>query len=323
MTYVWNSRLMGDVFVLPGAVADEHLRLAGSAQLKILLWCARHAGRFDERECAKAIGISPADCADALQFWLQTGVLCPAEGDDRAPQKPPEPAPQKTVTLPVATARPAPVKPRLDEVIARQEQSADFAALVDTVSARLGKPLSHGDVATLLYLYDTAGLPAEVIVMITVWAVSGGKGNMRYIEKMALDWADRHIVTMEAAERELFRLEQRQSAVDRVRDMFSITAPPTFAQAEMAYRWLVEWGMADEMIRAAGDQCLKRCEKFSYAYVNKIVERWHAEGITTPQALEKTPAKGKKRPTSFDLDAYDEIALRYTPVYDKPEGKEH
>ncbi len=35
----WNS-----VFAVPSAVVDEHIKLAGSAQLKVLLWVLRHAG---------------------------------------------------------------------------------------------------------------------------------------------------------------------------------------------------------------------------------------------------------------------------------------
>lgn len=56
---------------------------------------------------------------------------------------------------------------------------------------------------TLLYLYDTAGLPAEVILMVIEYAVGAGKYHMRYIEKVALDWADRGIDTIDKAEQHL------------------------------------------------------------------------------------------------------------------------
>ena len=65
---------------------------------------------------------------------------------------------------------------------------------------------------TLLYLYDTAGLPAEVILMVIEYAVDGGKYHMRYIEKVALDWADRGIDTIDKAEQYLCRLDRRRQA---------------------------------------------------------------------------------------------------------------
>lgn len=331
MTYFWNPRLMGDVFVLPSDIVDKHLRLAGSAQLKILLWCSRHGhGAFDPQACSQALGLSPADCADALQYWLQTGVLL---ADGQAPSQPaaPEPpAPQETagalrpaaIVMPPASARPGAVKPQLGEVLERREQSGDFAALLDTVSARLGRPLSHGDMATLLYLFDTAGLPAEVIVMVAVYAVSLGKAksNMRYIEKVALDWADKGIVTIDTAEKELCRLERRRQATEQVQLAFGLTQSPTMAQSDTAYKWLWEWNLSMDLIRLAGEQGMEKCKgKFNFNYVDKILEHWYADGLTTVELVnqETAPVKSRRprKTTSFDVDAYDEMALRYTPVY--------
>lgn len=327
MTYYWNPRLMGDVFVLPSDIVDKHLRLAGSAQLKILLWCARHGhGEFDAQACSAALGLSPADCADALQYWLQTGVLL-ADGEAAPPELPvqtdvPVPPRPAAIVMPTATARPVAVKPQLQEVLDRREQSGDFAALLDTVSARLGRPLSHGDMATLLYLFDTAGLPAEVIVMVAVYAVTLGKSksNMRYIEKVALDWADKGIVTIDAAEKELCRLERRRQATEQVQLAFGLTQSPTMAQSDTAYKWMWEWDMPMELIRLAGEQGIEKCKgKFNFNYVDKILEHWHADGLTTTAQVNQAAAPAKtsrsRKATSFDVDAYDEMALRYTPVY--------
>ena len=330
MSYVWNPGMLGNVFVLPGTIVDDHLRLAGSAQLKILLWFARQGGTFDLAACAAAVGLPPADCLDALQYWVQTGVITAVDEGTPQPTVTPAPTPAPTPAVtptaaPTGQARPSAVKPQLKEVLARQAQSADFATLLDTVSARLGKPLSHGDTSTLLYLFDTAGIPAEVIVMVAVYAVSIGKGNVRYVEKMALDWADRDILTMEAAERELCRLEQRRQATEQIQTAFGLTANPTYSQSDAAYRWLVEWQMPMELIELAAKQCLEKCEKFQYNYVNKILEHWHADGVTTAEQATDTPKKAGKtrRATSFDLDAYDEMALKCTPVYSskKKEGR--
>ncbi len=330
MTYTWNSRLLGDVFVLPGDIVDHHLRLAGSAQLKILLWCARCGkGTFDPQACADAIGLPAADCLDALQYWIQTGVLSVEEGETAASQPeegvpsgktapaslPPAPA---AIVMPTAKARPAPVKPQLKEVLARREESGDFAALLDTVSARIGRPLSHGDMSTLLYLFDTAGLPAEVIVMVVVYAISLGKSNMRYIEKVALDWADRDITTIDAAEKELCRLERRRQATEQIQQAFALSGNPTFSQADAAYKWICEWNMPMELIQLAGEQCIQKCKKFNYNYVGKVLEHWHADGVTSVEQARQAsgaPRSKTRRPTSFDVDAYDEMALRYTPVY--------
>lgn len=59
MTIRWNPEALDEVFALPAQVVDRHIRLAGSAQLKVLLWLARAGrGTFDADACAAAIGLS-------------------------------------------------------------------------------------------------------------------------------------------------------------------------------------------------------------------------------------------------------------------------
>lgn len=110
MEYRWNPGVMTRVFALPAAVVDEHIRLAGAKQLKVLLWLSCHGeGRFDAEACAAAIGGSPADCGDALQYWVECGLLLPAEA---APSRPAPPA-RAPAEPPVPPPAPAPVpRPR-------------------------------------------------------------------------------------------------------------------------------------------------------------------------------------------------------------------
>lgn len=72
----WNS-----VFAVPASLVDSHMRLAGAVQLKVLLWCLRHAGEETSAQAmAEAIGASPADIRDAMQYWVQTGLLRETDG---------------------------------------------------------------------------------------------------------------------------------------------------------------------------------------------------------------------------------------------------
>lgn len=324
MEYRWNPGAMTRVFALPAAVVDEHIRLAGAKQLKVLLWLSCHGeGRFDAEACAAAIGGSPADCGDALQYWLECGLLLPAEEEAQAqpPVPPPAPAP---------APRPRAVKPQFKEVLARQKENESFACLLQDVSARLGRPITHGDMETLLYLFDTAGLPAEVILMVVGYAVAAGKMNMRYVEKVALDWADRGIDTIPAAEQYLCDLEKRDAAASRVRRVLGLERPLTVGQAEMAQKWLTVWNMPDELLQLAAAQCIERTGKFNAAYVDKILESWHLDGIDTKEKAEaaQSPKKGRAKSaalpvedSSLDLDEYEKRVLQYVPVFETREKK--
>lgn len=348
MDYRWNPDQMTEVLALPAALVDRHIRLAGSAQLKVLLWLARAGkGHFDPEACGAAIGLSPADCTDALQYWVETGILqakgdAPAHeaGRQGAPLSPPmtaanvqsQPVASEKTAAYIATQnqtssprpRPAAVKPQLKEVIARQKASPEFDYLLQTASARLGKAISPGDMETLLYLYDTAGMPVEVILMVIEYAVAEGKTGMRYVEKVALDWADKGIDSISAAEQHLCRLERRRHAWDQVKTTLGLVQSGTAAQIDAAEKWIYEWHIQEDLLRLAHSQCVEKIGKFNSSYVDKILEHWRLDGIDTAEKalvlLEKAAQKGNNKPkreTSFDLDAYTEMEMNYTPVFHK------
>ncbi len=318
--YQWDPRALSRVIALPAAVAEQHLKLAGAIQLKVLLWYAANGGSFDAEICAKAVGYPAADCADAMQYWVAAGVLC-GQGD---PVPAPAPSPVSAVAAPSAPApRPKAVKPQMKEVIAAQKSSPEFAYLLDTVSARLGKPLPHGDMETLLYLFTTAGLPAEVILMAVGYAVQSDRFTMRYIEKIALDWADKGILTIAAAEEHLCYLEHCQQALLKVQTVCGLAAPlnATTTNLSLAEKWIFAWHISDGLLQAAQAICLEKTGKFDMRYVNRILENWHAQGITTADEAAALAAPAKKAGRRSEDDStpsdYEQMVEQYVPVYKK------
>lgn len=323
MDILWSRDCFAEVMALPAAVADDQLKLASKLQLKVLLWFARHAGKaVDTAACAAAIGEDPKECEDAFAYWIRCGILCQREAVSPAPASPAdapsagtaEAAAAAAVTVHPApvTPRPAAVKPQLNEVIARQKDNPQFAVLLDTVSARVGRPLSGGDMETLLYLFDSCGLPAEVIIMITGWAVGHDRSNLRYIEKMALDWCDRGITTIHAAEEQLCLMERRQKAVGQVEAALDIVLPhPTAVQTDAADRWINEWGFSAALLREAYARTAEKTGKFHVGYMNRILEGWHRDNITDPAQLDggAKPAK----PSALDTGGYEDMLVNYVP----------
>ena len=45
MDYQINPAALGAVFMVPCQVVDQHIKLAGAVQLKVLLWVMRHVGQ--------------------------------------------------------------------------------------------------------------------------------------------------------------------------------------------------------------------------------------------------------------------------------------
>ena len=237
----------------------------------MLLWFSRHGQDFDTAACAAALGMSEPECVGCLNYWVEKGILC---CDGVAVAAPAESAPVKQ-------ARPAAVKPVWKEVIAYQQEHKEFNAFLQEVSARLGRPLNHGDNATLLYLITTAGLSQTSVLLATAYAVSIDKASMRYIESLVLGWVDEDIVTPEQVDAKIRELTETRAAAEKVEKVLGLTRPLNAAQAKTAHKWLTVWCFSDAMLQHAQTLTLENCDKFSPAYMDKILERWHAEGIHT------------------------------------------
>lgn len=319
MTYKWNGDQLGAVFALPAAVVDETLRMAGVTQLKVLLWFARN-GTFDAEACAAKIGKPPAECEDAMRAWVDSGLLT-AEGEAAAPA--PAPAP--------AVAEPK-KRPGLPEVIQKQKSSADFDYLLKTAEQRLGRPITPGEMESFLFIYDTVGLPAEVILMILVDAVNKNKVRVKssfrsYLEKVAITWAEQGITTVPAAEAELCRQEKRRKVKEHIETLFGLVKPLTLLQLESAVRWEEEFRFSDEVLLTALAKCKEKTGAVNVNYIARILEGWYAEGITTAEQAKEAATPKKKsaaKPLLSDdsgtidtTDEYEQTVAQWRPVYKK------
>lgn len=327
MTYQWNGAALGGVFALPNTVADRALKMAGAAQLKVLLWWARH-GEFDESACAAATGLSPADCRDAMSFWCGAGVLERAGESENATVEETEKAPIPHTLPPAAEIR----RGQLPDALARQRSDPKFDCLLKTAEQRIGAPLTPGDMESFLYMYDQLGLPAEVIVMIVVNAVQEGKVHARssfrkYVERIAESWAREGIVTVAAAEALLCRRERIDAVGARMKQLFSLQRAPTLAAKEEAVRWFDEWGFSDEVLLIAAAKCREATGNFNANYMSRILESWYADGVTTPQQA-KEAAAPKRRAAGKPLLSesaekpaaqtdYEQALANWRPVYTK------
>lgn len=97
--------------------------------------------------------------------------------------------------------------------------------------------------------------------------------------------------------------------------------PLTAAQKETAEKWLHEWRMADGLIQLAAKLCQTKIGKLNLAYVDKILESWHLDGVDTlekARALVEKSRGGKAvqvENSSLNLDDYEKMVLDFVPVF--------
>lgn len=346
MEYSLDLGTWNQVFAVPTALVDRHLKLAGKEQLQAILWILRHAGeRFTKEMLAEALGISVDSALDALEYWQNMGLLA-GRGGDLHPLPQPEGAPAEAAEAaapvveapaiaveqaPVApVAEPAPKEPakpqrkhRLEKpdmayLVKRKEESEAIRFLLQEAESTLGL-LSPAMSSVLAASVDDYGLPAEVVAMLVHYAANIGKTDARYIDAVARDWAESSIFTIEAAEEKLQELSERRLAWSKVSSVAGLQKrTPTKKEEECAYRWVSEWKFSTDMIAAAYERCVDHTGKFSAAYMNKVLERWHRMGYTTVAAVEdaelKTAAAKQQQKSSYDIDE-----LERRSFFDVPE----
>ncbi|MBQ7957263.1 MAG: DnaD domain protein [Clostridia bacterium] len=327
MEYIINPVKWNTSFAVPSEVVDKYLRLAGSVQIKVLLWIMRHSA--DEKtieQMSDSIGVSAADCADALTFWVENGILIKSENIGSLDLKTSEEAEQeksvkKEVTPVVNTPKILPeieaVKPTAEQIAARGCESEEIRFLFNEAQSRMGKTIGHDGQAVLLMMHDSYGLPVEVIVTIIEYCVSVGKTSTSYISKIGKDWGEREIDTLEKADEVISELKAADEMWNEFRIKTGISTPrPTSAQMKYLNVWKNQYNFSMDMVFLAYEESANNIQKISFPYMDKVLQNWHKEGIKTPADVNKAkqerllqatkPAakqeKVQKKKSSYDID---------------------
>lgn len=320
---LWN----GGVFAVPAEIVDRHIRLCGGASLKILLVMLRQGGvPADAAALAGTVGLSPADAADALNYWTEAGVLfcadqpVPAVGPaETEPPSPPAaaadigqaPAQPQAAPVPLPAARPR--YPR-DEVTQIVDGDRVLKGLVHETQTILGKVLTSVDLDVLVGLYSYYNLPAHFIITLVQYCASIGKRSMAYVEKTAAGWLEQGI-DGDTVDAHVERLTKQRAAEGKVASAFGISGRNLVPkEKEMIRRWTVEYGFPLEVIVCAYEISVERTGKLAFRYIDGILTSWNKKGIRTLEAAQQDAdstksAKDAKTPRDYDLDRMNRMIL--------------
>lgn len=342
----WSS-----VFAVPSKIVDEGLKFSDGVKLKVLLYVLRNSGNeITDSDISAATGVNVTDIPEALDYWVSMGILQKSENEYKPVQTVSDEKENynsvteifsnnnsieeikeeiytnkenKEVTVEEISSEVESAKQRFtvtrpqkpDYVFTSQRLAVDekLKILVGEAQTALGKVLSNSDIATLLMLKDTCGLPLDVIIMLIQYCISIDKGNMRAIEKIGIGWADEGIDTLEAADDKIRRVKQMNKNFSIVSSAFGLknVGSPTKKQLEYSEKWVGEWKFSSEMLREAYERCVDSKGAMNFSYIDGILKRWNSNGIRNKKELEKFESspvkKNSTRKTSYNIDDLDKI----------------
>jgi len=299
MNFYVNSSCLISAFTLPTVISDSHLRLAKPEHIKVIIYIFRNISEvIDIKKISEQTNVDEFDVKEALLYWADAGVLMPENNPI---------ASQKTSTKTVTKSE----KPDRLDVAKRGAADVKIRYLLNETQMKLGRNLKSNETSTLVWLYEDEGIDVSIILLIVQYAVTHNKANIRFIEKTAVNWINKGIDTMTAAEEELRLLAEEEQAWKIVSSAFGIERrKPSAKESELSRRWIFEWKITVDLLNLAYDECVNAKSKFSFPYVAKIIENWYNSGVKTTadvQAKSKHKKEENDDFAAFDLDLYEKM----------------
>ena len=311
MNFQWNY---GDrVLNLPAAALEAG---ATDPQLRILLLIAD--GLSDERALAKAAGMTEEAIRDGIAFWRESGVLRVSDAEKEV-----APTPKKNVKAnkaddakKLAHADEIP-NYSLSELTAMMERRRSLRTMLDESQRILGKMFNTYEINLLFGMVDYLNLDEDYILLLLAHCRRIGKTGLRSIERYAISLIDRGITTAPGLEEQVQDIEAQYTLEGNVRAIFGMkNRSLTAKEQKMILSWS-GFGYGEDVIRRAYEITVDTINEPSMKYANAILERWHAEHLTTLAEIdrrieEEKTARGNATPRegSFDTDAFFEAALK-------------
>ena len=203
------------------------------------------------------------------------------------------------------------------DVVQAVDTDNSFRALYGEVQRLLGRALNIEELKILLGFVRYLNMPGEVIQMLICYCKdrarrrgSSRNPSLRTIEKEAYAWAERGIDSIEEASAFIQSQNVRASRLSQLMNALQIRGRNlTPAEERYAISWL-EMGFDNEAISMAYERTCLNTGGLNWAYMNKILQRWHSQGLHTAQAVQTGDKKADPRAERRPLDADEAAAIR-------------
>lgn len=184
------------------------------------------------------------------------------------------------------------------DVLRAMDTDNSFRGLYGEVQRLLGRSLNTEELKILLGFVRYLGMPAEVISVLVCYCKDRArqKGSMRNpslrtIEKEAYAWAEQGIDTVEEAAAFIQARNVRNSRLNKLMSLLQIRGRSlTAAEERYAQGWL-DMGFADDCISMAYERTCLNTGGLNWAYMNKILQRWHEQGLHTAEDVQNGDRK--------------------------------
>lgn len=310
---------------VPDVFIEKEMPSAPGQFVKIYLYMYhayyRRTTDLSITSCAEAMNIPDAEVTEALRYWNEKNVLAfsynresdcysirfaPAMKAPVDPVPPVPPMPPQPPMPPVPDTKSRMIAKESDKKVIRVEQRPSYSSeeillcktknprlcdYFENVEAIMKTPLSGPGQEIILSLVDFYGFNYDTALFLIRYCVEErDTRNFKYIEAIAIDWADNNINTVEQATAYVHRFDRYLPVFYALHINFDFKNPAGHTEdLKLINSWYTQYAMDSEVIVEAAKRTFERTHagnaKAKWNYLTKVLENWNRSGIHTMEDI--------------------------------------
>ena len=179
----------------------------------------------------------------------------------------------------------------LDE-IKEFRKNPDISELFFIIETYLKHTLSSTDTNMVLYWLDELHFSTDLVEYLAEYCITKGHSSLRYMNKVALGWADAGIKTVDQAKDDAAAHSQIYYSVMKA---LGITGRNLVdSEVSLINKWVGEYGFDIELVKAACSKTISAIQKPSFEYTDSILANWRKKDVHTLKDVEVLDANFAK-----------------------------
>lgn len=309
---------VSDIFI------DQYMPKANGEFVKVYLYLLRAtgsgAGIATISEIADHFSNTEADIVRALNYWASEGILQVQSGVDgqitginlcslsvsvtQAAQSNiqniQDSIVEKLKSQATDKAAPSQKEYTLDE-IKEFRKNPDISELFFIIETYLKHTLSSTDTNMVLYWLDELHFSTDLVEYLVEYCITKGHSSLRYMNKVALGWADAGIKTVDQAKDDAAAHSQIYYSVMKA---LGITGRNLVdSEVSLINKWVGEYGFDIELVKAACSKTISAIQKPSFEYTDSILTNWRKKDVHTLKDVEVLDANFAKASKATATDS--------------------
>lgn len=173
----------------------------------------------------------------------------------------------------------------------------DTAQLLFIAESYIGKPLTASEMKAILYFTDVLHFSDDLIDYLIQYCVDRGKKDFKYIEKVALNWAQEGITSPGDAQKHASRYDRN---VYTIMNGLGKSSSPTTREMEYILRWTKDYAFTTDIIIEACERTVLATDKHRFEYADGILSSWKRQNVHHKSDIAKADQmhQQKKKGTS-------------------------